>query len=79
MTGVGAGGGGDGAPDFSRPQPESKGKTPGGARIMHHAQGANGRATTRARGAARTSHQAKGTETAGTAAPSRKPTRKSKR
>lgn len=30
-----AGGGGKGAPLFSRPQPQSKGKTPGGARVVH--------------------------------------------
>jgi hypothetical protein len=36
--GVGAGGGGNGAPDFSSPQPESEGKTPRGARIKHHKQ-----------------------------------------
>ena len=30
-----AGGGGDGAPLFSRPQPQSKGKTPGGRRQLH--------------------------------------------
>ena len=34
-TGVIAGGGGDGAPFFSRPKAESKGRTPGGARIVH--------------------------------------------
>ena len=38
-TGAGEGvivaGGGNGAPDFSRPQPQSKGKTPGGARNLH--------------------------------------------
>ena len=33
-TGVIAGGGGNGAPLFSRPKPQSKGKTPGGARIV---------------------------------------------
>jgi hypothetical protein len=33
--GVIAGGGGAGAPLFSRPKPQSKGKTPGGARIVH--------------------------------------------
>lgn len=33
-TGVIAGGGGEGAPLFSRPKPQSKGKTPGGARIV---------------------------------------------
>jgi hypothetical protein len=34
--GVVAGGGGDGAALFSRPKPQSKGKTPGGARIVHN-------------------------------------------
>jgi prenyltransferase beta subunit len=34
--GVDAGGGGEGAPLFSRPKPQSKGKTPGGARVVHH-------------------------------------------
>jgi Squalene-hopene cyclase C-terminal domain len=34
-AGVISGGGGEGAPDFSRPKPQSKGKTPGGARIVH--------------------------------------------
>ena len=33
--GVIAGGGSAGAPLFSRPKPQSKGKTPGGARIVH--------------------------------------------
>lgn len=33
-TGVIAGGGGAGAPLFSRPKPQSKGKTPGGARVV---------------------------------------------
>jgi hypothetical protein len=32
--GVNAGGGGNGAPLFSRPKPQSKGKTPGGARVV---------------------------------------------
>jgi prenyltransferase beta subunit len=32
--GVIAGGGGDGAPLFSRPQPQSKGSTPGGVRLL---------------------------------------------
>ena len=38
--GVIAGGGGDGAPLFSRPQPQSKGQTPGGVRQLsvHHAK-----------------------------------------
>jgi Prenyltransferase and squalene oxidase repeat len=60
--GVGAGGGGEGAPDFSGPQPESKGKTPRGARIRHHAKGekASDHARTR-RG--ENLHQAQGTET----------------
>jgi Squalene-hopene cyclase C-terminal domain/Prenyltransferase and squalene oxidase repeat len=58
--GVIAGGGGDGAPLFSRPKPQSKGKTPGGARVVrrqkhepkdhsHNRRGAN-------------QHQARGTE-----------------
>lgn len=33
-TGVVAGGGGKGAPLFSRPKPQSKGRTPGGARVV---------------------------------------------
>jgi hypothetical protein len=33
-SGVDAGGGGSGAPLFSRPQPQSKGHTPGGARVL---------------------------------------------
>lgn len=33
-TGAVAGGGGRGAPFFSRPKPQSKGKTPGGARVV---------------------------------------------
>lgn len=33
-AGVDAGGGGEGAPLFSRPQRESKGQTPGGARVL---------------------------------------------
>lgn len=35
-AGVIAGGGGEGAPLFSRPKPQSKGKTPGGARIVRN-------------------------------------------
>jgi hypothetical protein len=60
--GVGAGGGGSGAHDFSSPQPESKGKTPRGARIRHHEKGekASDHARTR-RG--ENLHQAQGTET----------------
>ncbi|HVY95902.1 MAG TPA: prenyltransferase/squalene oxidase repeat-containing protein [Solirubrobacterales bacterium] len=34
-SGVIAGGGGGGAPLFSRPKPQSKGRTPGGARLLH--------------------------------------------
>jgi len=33
--GVSAGGGGRGAPLFSRPKPQSRGRTPGGARVLH--------------------------------------------
>ncbi len=35
-SGVMAGGGGHGAPLFSRPKPQSKGKTPGGARVIEN-------------------------------------------
>jgi hypothetical protein len=35
-SGVIAGGGGNGAPLFSRPKPQSGGRTPGGARIVHN-------------------------------------------
>ncbi|HEX6688401.1 MAG TPA: prenyltransferase/squalene oxidase repeat-containing protein [Solirubrobacterales bacterium] len=38
-SGVIAGGGGRGAPLFSRPKPQSKGKTPGGARVVHGQSG----------------------------------------
>jgi hypothetical protein len=38
VEGVIAGGGGDGAPNFSRPKPQSKGKTPGGARVVGNEQ-----------------------------------------
>ncbi len=34
-NGVVTGGGGEGAPLFSRPQPQSTGETPGGARVLH--------------------------------------------
>jgi Squalene-hopene cyclase C-terminal domain/Prenyltransferase and squalene oxidase repeat len=37
--GVIAGGGSAGAPLFSRPKPQSKGKTPGGARVLHSEAG----------------------------------------
>jgi prenyltransferase beta subunit len=43
--GVIAGGGGEGAPLFSRPKPQSRGKTPGGARVIQR----NARATNRSR------------------------------
>lgn len=68
-TGVIAGGGGRGAPLFSRPQPQSKGTTPGGARIVHR-QGlgpATNQATSR-RGADQ--HQPTGTETGEPTGPS---------
>jgi Prenyltransferase and squalene oxidase repeat len=58
--GVLAGGGGAGAPAFSRPQAQSKGKTPGGARIVR-GQGLRVRDhSDRRRGA--NLHQARGTE-----------------
>jgi hypothetical protein len=38
-VGVIAGGGGRGAPLFSRPKPQSKGKTPGGKRVTHEGPG----------------------------------------
>jgi Prenyltransferase and squalene oxidase repeat len=61
--GVGAGGGGEGAPDFSRPKPGSKGRTPGGARVVHH--GLRGRVSDRSRTRRGSNqHQAQGTETA---------------
>jgi Prenyltransferase and squalene oxidase repeat len=62
QAGVGAGGGGAGAPDFSRPAPESKGKTPGGARIRHHQNGEKARDHSRTRRGANL-RQAQGTET----------------
>lgn len=45
--GVIAGGGGDGAPLFSRPQPQSLGDTPGGVRLLHAPAGHDGRTTSR--------------------------------
>lgn len=45
--GVIAGGGSRGAPLFSRPKPQSKGKTPGGARIVHAEAGARDHSRTR--------------------------------
>ena len=46
-TGVTAGGGGDGAPLFSRPQPQSLGDTPGGARQLHASRGHADKAASR--------------------------------
>jgi hypothetical protein len=45
--GVIAGGGSAGAPLFSRPKPQSKGKTPGGARIVHTEPAARDHSRTR--------------------------------
>ncbi len=45
--GVIAGGGSAGAPLFSRPKPQSKGKTPGGARIVHAEPAARDHSRTR--------------------------------
>jgi hypothetical protein len=45
--GVIAGGGSAGAPLFSRPKPQSKGKTPGGARIVHAERAARNHSRTR--------------------------------
>ncbi len=58
--GVIAGGGGDGAPLFSRPKPQSKGKTPGGARVVRRQKLEAEDHTRNRRGANR--HQARGTE-----------------
>jgi len=60
--GVAAGGGGDGAGDFTRPQAASKGKTAGGARITHHADGEAARDHARTRRGANL-HQTTGSET----------------
>jgi hypothetical protein len=60
QEGVIAGGGGHGAPAFSRPRAQSKGKTPGGARVVR-GQGLRAHDhTDRRRGANR--HQPQGTE-----------------
>jgi prenyltransferase beta subunit len=48
-SGVIAGGGGDGAPLFSRPQPQSTGATPGGARLLGSRSSKRRRAATRDR------------------------------
>jgi hypothetical protein len=61
--GVGAGGGGGGAPDFSRPEPGSRGRTPGGARVVRHEHGERARNRSRNRRGAN-QRQASGTETA---------------
>jgi prenyltransferase beta subunit len=45
--GVIAGGGSAGAPLFSRPKPQSKGKTPGGARVVHEEPRARDHSKTR--------------------------------
>ncbi len=45
--GVIAGGGGRGAPLFSRPKPQSKGRTPGGARVLHERSPARDHSETR--------------------------------
>ncbi|HJZ37117.1 MAG TPA: prenyltransferase/squalene oxidase repeat-containing protein [Solirubrobacterales bacterium] len=58
--GVIAGGGGDGAPPFSRPKPQSKGKTPGGARVVHRQKHEPKDHSRNRRGA--NQHQARGTE-----------------
>jgi Prenyltransferase and squalene oxidase repeat len=63
VAGVGAGGGGEGAPDFSRPKPGSKGKTPGGARVVHHRHDERASDHSRTRRGSN-QHQAEGTETA---------------
>ncbi len=61
-TGVIAGGGGKGAPLFSRPKPQSKGKTPGGARIVRN-EGVRPRNRSKSRRGAN-AKQPTGTETA---------------
>lgn len=61
-TGVIAGGGGKGAPLFSRPKPQSKGRTPGGARIVR-SRGLRPRNRSKSRRGAN-SRQPTGTETA---------------
>ncbi|HEY0278044.1 MAG TPA: prenyltransferase/squalene oxidase repeat-containing protein [Solirubrobacterales bacterium] len=58
--GVIAGGGGDGAPLFSRPKPQSKGKTPGGARVVRRQKLEPEDHSQDRRGA--NVHQARGTE-----------------
>jgi hypothetical protein len=58
--GVIAGGGGDGAPLFSRPKPQSKSETPGGARVVRR-QGVEAKDHSQDRRGANV-HQARGTE-----------------
>ena len=59
--GVIAGGGGRGAPLFSRPKPQSQGKTPGGARIVAQRRGGADHSGTH--GAARTRRSPRATAT----------------
>lgn len=59
--GVIAGGGGRGAPVFSRPQPQSRGRTPGGARAIGNKSKARNQSETRRGGA---DEQPRGTQTA---------------
>jgi hypothetical protein len=61
-TGVLTGGGGHGAPAFSRPKTQSKGKTPGGARVVRGQRLGARDHSDRRRGA--NLHQARGTEKA---------------
>jgi hypothetical protein len=60
--GVKAGGGGHGAPAFSRPKNKGKGKTPGGARVVHGKEHEAKNHSDRRRGA--NVEQARGTEEA---------------
>lgn len=48
-SGVIAGGGGRGAPLFSRPKPQSRGRTPGGARVVRGGEGRRARDHSRGR------------------------------
>jgi hypothetical protein len=66
--GVIAGGGGRGAPLFSRPKPQSRGETPGGVRVLHN------RAEVRNHSATRRGENAKqSTDTAASEAPPPEP------
>lgn len=62
-AGVAAGGGGEGAHDFSRPRAGSKGKTPGGARVTRRKRGEKAADHARTR-RGENLRQAAGTETA---------------